>query len=188
MKKRVISLAFCLVLMAFSCSTAYAKPTSEEIDAQARGTESHVTSIGNTIYYISGDWLYSISARGRNHKKELLVGTQNEHAKETTWGLQSYNGYLYYRRRVWDANLNKDTDRYNVYRYKPGGKPSVFQANVTEFIIGGNTLYYGTPSGLYIKSINLDTGKKDTLVQGNDKYKLVILMHTRFLKFFILCV
>ncbi len=178
MKKRIISLTLCFVLLAFSCSTAYAKPTNDEIDAQARGTDSCVTSIGNTIYYIDGDWIYSMNSTGKNRKKEVYVGIDTERTiYENTTGLQSYNGYLYYSSRTILSMLNPEINEGGtVYRYKPGGKPAVFLSDaVRDFIIGDNTLYYGTIDGSRIKSVNLDTGKKETLVEGNASYRISVV-------------
>ncbi len=154
MKKRALILCLSLILMMIGTSVlASAAPTAAQIDFTARqGWGSQIAPGGDRLYYLHGNDIYSMNKTGGNRRREY-----NLSSNAYPGSIQAHGGYLYF------------IDNYTVYRFKPGAsKPTAYLSNVNSFVIGGDVLYYGVPSGQYIKTRNLSTGKNATVLEGKN--------------------
>lgn len=170
MYKRSMGIIFAILLLLglFPISTL-AKPTNAQIDFQARGVSGSIAPCGGKIYLVSSGILYSASGNGKSLTRVATLGIQGEREyNDYVFNLQSHGGYLYYEFNEGGSHAT------TLYRYKPGGKPEAFQTNISSYTIGGDTLYYDTPSGKYIKSIHLKTGEKKTEITEISNFKLHI--------------
>lgn len=157
MKRKTGLLCFAmLLLMVVAAPLAAAAPTVAQIDFAGRNRwSSYMAPCGNKIYYFHNYDIYSMNKNGSSKKK---VYSMNNNA---VYGMQAHGGYVYY------AN----SDKQGIYRFKPGDSaPKLFISSASDFIIGGDLLYYATSNSKQIKYRNLSTGKTGTAVTTTSSY------------------